>query len=267
MYIFKQPALITEQFLLPSGGKFYGSNFDGNITLRSMTTIEERMRLSASDNYYEVMSEIVNNCIVDNINADGSYKIDSKAFTLFDFYAICVKLRIISYGPLYKTKAQCLHCGEMFDYKADLRECEFVFVPDDFVEPYTIGPLPRSGDTLGCRFLRVIDKIRINKKAQEIRAKNPKMIGDPEYTLEMVHRIVTINGEDVDEIMGTKYVEAMSTLDSEFYHDNIDSKSFGVKTVGFTDCINKLNDGTPCEGKAFYIVRTDDEFFRASANY
>jgi hypothetical protein len=267
MYIFKEPALITEQFILPSKGKFYGDNFDGTITLKAMTTIEERMRLSASsDNYYEIMSEVVNRCIVDNVNNDGSYKIDSKRFTIFDFDAVCVKLRIISYGPFYETVAVCTTCGERFKYKVDLRELEFNFVPDDFVEPYMVGPLPSSGDTLGCRFLRVQDRIDINKRAMEIKLKESNYIGKPEVELEMTHRIMTINGEQVDTIMCPKYVQHMIAMDTQYYMDNIDTGFYGVSKTGITDCTNTI-EGTACKGKALYLVRADDEFFRAKSNY
>ena len=98
MYNFTKAPLITERFLLPSNGKLYkeqGSSFDGNITLRAMTTMEERMRLGAQD-FYESMVNIVNECIVDNKKPDGSYIIDSKYLTVADFDAICIKLRIIT---------------------------------------------------------------------------------------------------------------------------------------------------------------------------
>lgn len=265
MYIYKEPALITEQFILPSKGKFYGDSFDGTLTLRAMTTVEERMR-TGTDDFYSVMPEIVNRCIVDNMNEDGTYKIDSRRFTIFDFDAVCVKLRIISYGPLYETTAICTSCGHKFKYKADLRELDFNFVPDDFVEPYTIGPLPSSGDTLGCRFLRVQDRIDINKKAMEIKLKDSNYIGKPEVELEMLHRIMTINGESVDSIMGTKYIQHMIAMDTQYYKDNIDTEFYGVVKTGITDCTNTIN-GKQCEGKAIYLVRADDEFFRAKSNY
>lgn len=261
MYIFKQPTLITENFLLPSGGKLYGNSFDGNLTLRAMTTLEERMR-TGSEDYYGTMSEIVNRCIVDNVNPDGSWKIDSKRFTIFDFDAVCVKLRIISYGPMYETRAICTTCEKDFKYKADLRECEFSFLPDDFVEPYTVGPLPSSGDTLGCRFLRVQDMIDIEKKANEIKAKDPNYIGDPTIELKMHHRIMTVNGEEIDTLMCPKYVENMIAMDFDYYQDNIDKEYYGVNRVGFTDCKDEN-----CEGKAIYFIRSDAEFFRAKSNY
>ena len=44
MYVFSPPPLITEQFILPSNGRLYDGVTDGNITLRTMTTVEEGWR-------------------------------------------------------------------------------------------------------------------------------------------------------------------------------------------------------------------------------
>ena len=270
MYTFSAPKLITEKFLLPSGGKLYrenGNTFDGNLTLRAMTTVEERMRLGSED-FYEPMVDVINNCIVDNKRADGSYIIDSRYLTIFDFDAICVKLKISTYGPEYKTYAKCSKCGEIFKHIADLRECEFNFLPDDFSEPYDIGPLPHSGDTLGCRFLRVQDRIEIDKQVAEIQAKNPNMRKEAlAYTLEMERRIMTINGEEVDSIMGKKYVESMMGMDSDYYHRKIDPAYYGVYKLGFTDCTHKDDKDNPCDGKAMFVIRSDGEFFRAGRDY
>lgn len=272
MYTFKTPNLITERFLLPSGGRLYhenGNTFDGNITLRAMTTVEERMRLGSAE-FYDSMVDIVNNCIVDNVNPDGTYKLDSRYLTIFDFDAICVKLKIITYGPEYKTYAKCTKCGEIFKHVADLRDCEFNFLPDDFQEPYDIGPLPHSGDTLGCRFLRVQDRIEIDKQVAEMKAKNPNIKGDPAYTLEMERRITTINGEPVDSFMVKKYVESMIGMDSDYYHRKIDTNFYGVNRLGFTDCVHAndtANSSAKCDGKAMFVIRSDGEFFRAGRDY
>lgn len=261
MYSFSKPNLITEEFLIPSAGRLYGNGFDGHLTLRAMTTVEERMRLG-SQSFYGTMVNIVNECIVDNKNPDGTYKIDSSLFTTFDFDAICVKLKIITYGPEYKTYAKCPVCGHTFKHVADLRDCSFSFVPEDFSEPYDIGPLPRTGDTLGCRFLRVIDRINIDKQSQEIRAKNPNFVGDPSYTLEMERRIMTINGDDADPIQVAKYVEYMTGMDSDYYHRMIDKDFYGVIRVGSTPCTAE-----ECKGHALYAIKADSEFFRSGRDY
>ena len=254
---------ITEPMLLPSAGsKLYGSNFDGSLTLRAMTTREEKVRTSATPaTFYEVMRVIINDCIVDNKNPDGTYKIDSANFTDFDFFAVCVKLRIISYGDKYQTRAICTKCGKEFDYIADLSTLMYNLVPETFVEPYTVGPLPHNGDILECRLLRVKDRIDIEKQAQTILAKDPNYIGNPRYLLEMQRRIVSVNGEQLDYITAEDYVDHMIGMDSDYYHYYVDKDldDFGVVRMNMTECQNPMG----CDGTAIWMLRPDKEFFRA----
>ena len=115
--------------VLPSAAvKLYGPQFDGVLTLRAMTTKEERIRLSGQS-FYETMSQIVNECIPDNKKPDGSYKIDSRDLTDFDFFAVLVKLRIMSYGALYKTITNCHECGSQFITTVDLSDLDCKLVP------------------------------------------------------------------------------------------------------------------------------------------
>lgn len=250
--------LITESLVLPSAAtKLYGENFDGQIMLRAMTTSEERMRLSGQSFYY-IMSKILNECIVDNKNNDGTYKIDCTSFTTFDFFAACVKLRMLSYGNKYKTTAVCPVCGHQFIYTADLSQLVYNLVPDDFYEPYEIGPLPKSGDTLGCRFLRVKDYIDIEKQKEKIMMINPNYVGDPTYQLEMQKRIMTVNGNHLDYIEIENYVNNMIAMDSVVYHDKIDKDVYGVVRLNTCECQNP----TGCDGTAVWVLKADREFFR-----
>lgn len=253
--------LITSDFLVPSMDRLYGTNFNGHLQLRAMTTDEERIRLSGQ-NFWETMRIIINECIVNNKNPDGTYKIDSEAFTDWDFFAVCVKLRILSYGPEYKTIASCPICGDQSKHIVDLSESMFNFLPEDFQEPYEIGPLPSSGDTLGCRFIRIKDKLDIERKKVEILAKNKNYLGDPTYNLEMERRIVKVNGVDLDPIQAEKYVKSMIARDSDYYHQLIDKQSYGVVRLGSTNCKNPN-----CNAEALYVIRADREFFRSGVDY
>ena len=251
---------ITETLVLPSATThLYGPNFDGHLTLRAMTTDEERIRLSGQS-FYSTMSHIINECIVDNKNPDGTYKINSQDFTDFDFFAIMVKLRIMSYGPKYRTIASCMKCGHTWEHIVDLSELAYNLVPEDFVEPYNIGPLPSSGDTLGCRFLRVKDRIEIEKQKDLILSKNPNYAGDPTYNLEMERRIMSVNGIDLDYVTAADYVHNMIAMDNYVYHDEIDKdKRFGVINYGFIDeCKNPI----ACDGTAVWAMKVNSEFFR-----
>lgn len=250
--------LITEKIILPSAAtKLYGNAFDGSLTLRAMTTKEERIRLSGQS-FYKTMSMIINECIVDNKNEDGTYRFNSENLTDFDFFAVCVKLRIISYGPMYKTEAVCPECGHKFIYKVDLSQLVYNLVPEDFTEPYDVGPLPQNGDTLGCRILRVKDRIDIENERDKILAKNPNMIGDPTFELEMHRRIQYVNGEQIDYVLVKDYVDSLISRDFHYYKEHIDNQTFGVVRYGTTFCENPIK----CNGLALWILRPDREFFR-----
>ena len=88
---------IAESYTLPSLGKVYDHEINPHIKLRSMTTTEEMKRLSPSDRPYENLAEIIDDCLIE--------KPDISAYDLCvgDFQFLLHKLRIVTYGPMYKA--------------------------------------------------------------------------------------------------------------------------------------------------------------------
>ena len=58
---------IQEDFSLPSKGLMYTTKFDPHIKLRSMTVADEMKRLQATERPYKVMTEIIDDCLVDKL--------------------------------------------------------------------------------------------------------------------------------------------------------------------------------------------------------
>lgn len=247
-----EPVLITEVCHLPSRGLLYGSALGDTIEFRAMTTIEERMRLSG-ENFWSTMAAILNRC---KVNTD----FDIKNMVDFDFFAALVKLRIISYGNNYKTRSKCFVCGKEQEVNVNLDECKVTEIPDDFVEPFVIGPLPISGDVLECRFLRVFDYIDINEKVSDWQRKHPNdKYNNPEYTLLMEHAIVTVNGVNLNEFQKKKYVENMVGADSTYYHEEYQQLFYGLHRIGTSTC-----EETDCGSAIIYEIAPSDSFFRAT---
>ena len=247
-----EPVLITETCHLPSRGLLYGSALGDTIEFRAMTTIEERMRLSG-ENFWSTMAAILNRC---KVNTD----FDIKNMVDFDFFAALVKLRIISYGNNYKTRSKCFVCGKEQEVNVNLDECKVTELPDDFVEPFVIGPLPISGDVLECRFLRVFDYIDINEKVSDWQRKHPNdKYNNPEYTLLMEHAIVTVNGVNLNEFQKKKYVENMVGADSTYYHEEYQQLFYGLHRIGTSTC-----EETDCGSAIIYEIAPSDSFFRAT---
>lgn len=247
-----EPVLISELCKLPSKGIPYGNALGDSIELRAMTTIEERMRLSG-ENFWSTMANIMNRCLV---NSD----FDVKNLVDFDFFAALVKLRTITYGNIYKTTSRCLTCEKTQDVDVDLDLLKISELPDDFEEPIKIGPMPRSGDVLGIRFLRVFDHIDITNKVNEYRNKKSKNdLGSPEYTLEMEKMLVSVNGAELDSMAKKLYIERMTGMDSSYFHKEVEKLFYGVHRVGVTKCGEE-----DCEGMLIYQVAPDEQFFRTA---
>ena len=244
--------LITEVCELPSKGLLYGGELGSCIELRAMTTVEERMRLSG-ENFWSTMSNILNRCLV---NSD----FDTKNLADFDFFAALVKLRIITYGNMYKTYGKCLKCQRSFEHSVNLDNLNITELPDDFVEPIEIGPLPKSGDVLGIRFLRVFDHIDIINKTNAYKNNKKKNdLRNPEYTLEMEKMLVTVNGNPLDSMAKHRYIENMIGMDSSYFHDAVEKLFYGVHRVGTDIC-----EDEDCDGILIYQVAPDDQFFRTT---
>lgn len=240
----------SETFTLPSRGLLYGEEFGSEVVIRSMTTFEEKMRLG-SPGFWKTMTSILDAVVT----SPESY--ESQYMTLFDFYFLMYKMRTVSYGPTYKVSVKCPSCGKTEIIKVNLDDLEVNYLDENFVEPFTVGPLPRSGDTLECRFLRVIDSINNEKRAKEILNKNPDYVGDPQYILERVSQIVKINGEEKTPPEIQKYVEEMPALDSAYFSQAYNKIANDVGLVTYCE-------GTcpSCGGDLKFSLPFNSEFFR-----
>jgi hypothetical protein len=245
----KVKPVVMENYRLPSLGKLYSDNFPEEVTIRSMTTFEEKMRLG-SQGFWKTMCSILDAVVTSPENFDTSQ------MTLFDFYFLMYKMRIVSYGHIYKVTVTCPHCGKSTVCKIDLDTLEVNYLEDTDKEPFTIGPLPRSGDTLECRYLRVYDAIRNEKAAKDILRQHPDYQGDPSYIQEIASKIVTVNQEDIQPAT-EMYVERMSALDSAYFFQAYNSK---VNRIGMTTTCQGTCEG--CGEELVFDLPFNSEFFR-----
>lgn len=246
----KSKGAITEVYTLPSKGLLYGDSFGSEVTIRSMTTFEEKMRLG-NQGFFKTMCSILDSVVISPESYETQY------MTLFDFYFLMYKMRTVSYGPTYKVNVTCPVCGHQEIVKVNLDDLEVKYLDDSVVEPIKVGPLPRSGDTLGCRFLRVIDTINNEKKAKEILNKSPNYVGDPQYILNRVSQIVSINGEEKTPAEIQMYVEEMQAMDSAYYTQAYEKATEDVGLLTMCDGVC-----SSCGEELRFSLPFNSEFFR-----
>lgn len=243
-------SVISETYRLPSLGKCYGDEFPEEVTIRSMTTFEEKMRLG-TQGFWNTMCAILDAVVT---SPEGY---DTKKMTLFDFYFLMYKMRTVSYGPIYKVHLTCPHCGKQQVVNLNLDDLKVDYLSDTAKEPFEIGPLPRSGDTLSCRHLRVYDAINNERRAKDILKKSPEYVGDPSYILNIASKIDAINGNPVTQVEAQLYAEKLSALDSAYFHQAYDKivGDVGLDSVCTDICAN-------CGEEVTFGLPMDSEFFR-----
>jgi len=242
---------IKETHEIPSRGLVYDPSLKipAEITLRAMTTVDEKIRLSSSG--ITTMPNLVQSCIVE------PEKIDVTQLKLFDLHFLMYKLRTITYGPIYKLQTFCPECGKRLDFNVNLDEIPVNPVKDDFKEPFEIGPLPISKDVMSCQILSIADFISMEKEGKRLLNKFPDYVGDPEFLLGYAFKILKINSQELMPFQKAKYIEEMHARDMRFFDSKYDSF---VNGIGMD--LTKTDICTGCGKDINFTLSVTEEFFR-----
>ena len=140
---------------LPSLGKIYGKGINPNIELRSMTTNDEMKRLNHSDKPYKIMSEIIDDCMIEKC------PISCYDMSIADYQYLLHKLRVVTYGADYKVTAKCPYCGTISTITIDLESLVVKQFDEEKYKKYSELDLPRSGNHIKLRMQtpRLLDNI------------------------------------------------------------------------------------------------------------
>lgn len=240
---------IEETTQIPGYPLYEAMGLEKEFRLRAMTTLEEKIRLSAPG--FSTMARVIQNCLVNN------KEFDVRDLKIFDFEYLMYKLRIVTYGAGYPVTITCPYCKRQFDHKVNLSELEVNEVPSDFKEPFKIGPLPVSKDVLECRILTAKDYIELPDECAEFLKHYPAYEGDPEFILDLCRRVVSVNGKELPNLR--TYIETLHARDYQYFSNEYLDKtnSYGINTVIEVECPH-------CKKKHYSKLPFTSEFFRPS---
>lgn len=240
---------IKETYDLPSGGKIYGENFPSSVTLRAMTTLDEKARLAGTG--MESMVNLIQNCIEkpDNLNVSD--------LVLPDMQFLMYKLRTVTYGSDYQITLRCPNCGNQHEFVVNLDDLSVDLPFEDFTGgTFDIGPLPVSGDVIQARLLSVGEYDKIEREAKRIKSKNPQYVGDPEFILTYRYKIVSINNDINVPSLIQEYVENMNARDLRYFDSRYEKyEDFGLNLDLTQTC-------SICGKDYDYRLPVTSEFFR-----
>lgn len=239
---------IQETCIIPSRGKVYSDmEVPEQFTLRAMTTVEEKMRLSGQG--IEVIPKLIQACTVE------PEKIDVSKLKMFDIQFLMYKLRTVTYGSDYEIEIRCPHCGATKRVTINLDEIHVNYLDE---EPNLVfGPLPVSGDMIECKALSAADYAYIAREAKRIKNKFLNYVGDPEIILTLQTKILKVNGEDLPANMSQKYVETMHMRDVRYLESKYED---ALGNIGLDTDMTEVCDD--CGSEFEFTVSTDSDFFR-----
>ena len=244
---------IHEKYSLPSKGKFYQKKINTEIKLRSMTGLEEKKRLSQPRAVYDVMSSVIDDCMIDR-------EMSSYDMVLGDFQFLMHKLRVVTYGNHYGVTSFCPNpaCSHIQENIVDLDKLEIIEYNKE-MDKYLTVKLPKSKKTAKLRVLtpRMLDQIEL--RAREIKKKAPDYIGDPKLLLTLEAMIETLDGETLSPAALTKFVENAYMQDLNIIDKTIRKINIGIVSIGETTCKS-------CNLTYKYDLPITGEFFGPSIN-
>ena len=240
-----------ETFTLPSKGLIYDErdNIPASITLRRMTTKEDkiRMRNSTED---RIRRDILDACILDEgVNA-GNLKLMDANFLLF-------RLRSLSLlDDKYKIQCRCNKCGSVFVHEVNLSNIPIEYLNKKKIESLELV-LPITAQKVLFKFPSLNDMIRMGDSLRSYFEKFPNADrGEAIYTTSVMLYIDKVNGEKMISEELEDWVDNLDILDSRTLRKHVDiledlyGFSKDLKTSCPT-CKAEIEHGLPITGELF----------------
>ena len=237
---------LTRQFELPSQGLFGGPT---KVTVRPMTTKEEKMIYTARDNSF--LEKIVKSCIVEPIDVDTD-KLHSADITY-----LLYMIREMTFGPNYKQAMQCPYCNQKQDIEIDITEMNTYLLDHEELTKLSEFTLPVCGDTLKIKLLSNGEINDITKTIKQL-TKSGKL-QDPEgyeYTYRFAKLVEKINGEEMDVKEVVTYLDNLNLRDFNEIKKALSAIRIGLDTTNSRVC-KKCGEEVEVQGAAV------PEFFRS----
>jgi|SRR5581483_175986 len=241
------PLYSTETIVLPSRGVLYGDAIpEGKVTIRNLTTQEEKLLSSSKASAGNAFDKIISLCVV-------SPKVDTDILLSTDKFFIFMALRWITYGPTYKFDIQCSDCRFSFNHQVNLTEFTIKNLDDTVKEPFAVK-LPKANVTVGLRLLRGGDERAIKDYETQKLRHNPD--GGDGYIYRIARSIVSVDNTAISIQNALAFVERLHGLDSSVIQNELEKYDSGIVPAIEADCPR-------CSNHMSMLMPLTPEFFRA----
>lgn len=240
---------VTEEYVLPSGGKIYDKMFDPHIQIRPMKTMEEMRRQSPSNNTNRVLCDIIDACLITKL------PVKTYDLCLGDFTYLLNKLRVATYGPDYKFTVGCPHCNQVYESSMNLDNLKVKeFDLNEFMDLLKIT-LPDSKKEVKLKYSTPRISDEITAKVKEFKKKT-KVDYDPTLTITLQSLIDTVDDTKYDFVSLENFVNNLTAKDARALTNRIAKIN---DTIGLDTRVDITCD--KCGGDIITFFRFSSEFF------
>lgn len=206
-----------ESYTLPSKGLVYAPEYHipAAITLRRMTTKEEKMRLR-NEGEEKIRRDLLQACILENIDANV-LKLEDANFLLF-------RLRALSLlDDTYKVRVVCPNCGTTFVHQLNLSEVPIKYMEEEKLKDLKVE-LPISKAKIDFKLPSIGDIIIMGDKIRDYLDRFPNADrGELLYTLSSMLYIDKVDGQTMMSEVLEDYINNMDIIDARAVKDIINN--------------------------------------------
>lgn len=245
---------VAEGYELPSKGLIYGDkNVSSHIELRSMTAKDEMKRLNPSSTPFKNLADIIEGCMIEKP------AIHVYDMALGDYEFLLHRLRVVTYGPNYKTSVTCPYCGTTTEATCLLDSLEVKEFDIDKFNEFRTFILPDCGRTVTIKFQTPHIMDELDSRTKEMKRKYKDATTDFHDLILLTLMIEAVDGEPKPKSELEGFINKLSAKDFMKIINNINrlNNCIGIKNEFYVTC-----EGCDQELKTFF--RFGQEFFRPS---
>lgn len=257
----------TQEIILPSKGYLNPEIPDGKIIQRCMMVTDQKF-LSGSN----LSGSTLTNALLER-TIEYPKDLDIGKLTTADTLYLLFKLRILSYGEIYKTVSRCPICGERLELEVDLSKIEVNYLEEDYTKDLEIE-LPRAGDTVYTKFL-TNDDIQYIKDEMDRRKRKYGVVDDSDFILRLSTMISKVElkkaNKDGDKVLThptdiQMYVEKLTDLDATAIISTTENIEYGINPLVEERCPNCRNyvEAPITLGAGFFRPKYDNKSRKSS---
>lgn len=241
-----------ETYTLPSKGLVYeeNENIPASITLRRMTTKEDKMRMR-NETEDKIRRDILQACIMNEGVDAGRLKLADANFLLF-------RLRSISLlNDIYKVQVTCPFCNTVFIHEIELSKVPIEYFSESKKTDMSIV-LPYSNIKMNLKYPSLSNMINMGEKLREYFDQFPNVDKtEAIYTTSAMLYIKNINDQILTNEELEDLIDSLDILDNRAFRKKLQEIDalYGIRTDiegQCPECKNIVKHGLPITSELFY---------------